>query len=96
MDKGYSPFLSINWRGGWPLAALNMALKALSLASTVHSANVARGSRGAQDRFTWRAPRLARATLAEWTVDARDSAFSAMFKTAMGQPPSQSMDRNRL
>ena len=39
-----------------------------------------------------RAPVL-RATLAEWTVDASDSAFSAMFKAAMGQPPRQFMDK---
>ena len=44
------------------MAAWNMALKALSLASTVHSANVARASRGAQDRFTWRAQPLVAAS----------------------------------
>ena len=60
--QGLQPVLSINWLGDWPMAALNMALKALSLASTVHSANVARASRGAQVRFTWRAQPLVAAS----------------------------------
>ena len=48
-----------------------------------------------------RAP-SARATLADWALDAgasgyaSDSAFSAMFKTAMGQSPSHFQNRHRL